>query len=143
MKNENILKIIENLNIKRNVSFKLSQNTRPEYFIEYFGLVSLDNNKNINLSISFKKNFPLTLPDIYIENISRYYAHTSVNGKICLFDTSSLIIKQDMADEILIECFDQAVRILNIDPSSLEYNDEICREFNSYWLSVATKKNFY
>lgn len=142
MNNENILKIIQNLNQKRTVNFTLCEVTKPEYSQEYSGLVTLANYETVSLNIAFCAHFPLSLPKIYVKDNTSFRAHVGSDGKICLFDSSSVLIKQNMADQILIDCFDRAIQILNINPGSKEYNDEVCREFDSYWFSVMAKKTY-
>ncbi len=139
---EKIADIINKLNLKRNVNFKLCDSTRPEYLCEYSGLVKLATNANIHLRISFSKHFPLSLPEIYVDDTSLFRAHVGSSGKLCLFDSSAILVKQNMEDQILIDCFDQAITILNIAPGSNKYNDEVCREFDSYWLAIRTKKTY-
>jgi hypothetical protein len=47
-----------------------------------------------------------------------------------------------LTGQLLIDCFDQAIRILNIRPGSSKYNSEVCREFDSYWRSVQNRKAY-
>jgi len=137
-----LLGIIQNLNIERNVSFAFNKNCEKQYQAKYTGLVSLSDNETLEISIAFTPHFPLTLPDILVKDNMLFRAHVGTNGKICLFDTSAILIKQDLPDQLVIDCFDQAIRILNIRPGSKTYNDEVCREFDSYWLSVRNKKAY-
>ena len=65
MNNENILKIIQNLNQKRTVNFTLCEVTKPEYSQEYSGLVTLANYETVSLNIAFCAHFPLSLPKIF------------------------------------------------------------------------------
>ena len=140
IKKDEIAGIIKNLNIQRNVNFTVNEKCGKKYLDEYTGTVLLSNSERIDLSISFSKHFPLTLPDIYVKDNKSFRAHVGSGGKICLFDSSAILIKQDMAEQLVIACFDQAIGILNIHPGSKLYNDEVCREFDSYWLSVRNKK---
>lgn len=137
-----IADIVNKLNQRRNVNFVLCDSDRSEHLCEYFGLIKLANSKNIRLRISFPRYFPLSLPEIYIDDTSSLRAHVGVSGKLCLFDSSSILVKQNMPEQILIDCFDQAMTILNITSGSERYNDEICREFNSYWVSISTKYTY-
>lgn len=137
---ENIANIIKKLNIKRNVNFELCNTTRLEYICEYSSLVVLETKENIYLRIAFSKYFPLSFPDIYVDDAFKFRAHVGSLGRLCLFDSSSILIKNNMEDQILIDCFDQAMTILNIVPGSKKYNDEVWREFNSYWLLIKNQK---
>ncbi|WP_283606665.1 ThiF family adenylyltransferase [Faecalispora anaeroviscerum] len=139
---EEIADIVNKLNLKRNVNFELCDSTRPKYLCEYSGLVKLATNENLHLRISFSEYFPLSLPEIYVDDTSIFRAHVGISGKLCLFDSSAILVKQNMEGQILIDCFDQAMTILNIVPGSKKYNDEVCREFDSYWMAVRTKKTY-
>lgn len=137
-----LLYIIQNLNRERCVDFTVSEGCDSKYLAEFTGAVLLDNNERVQLSIAFTANFPLSLPDIFIKENEAFRAHVGAEGKICLFDSSSILIRQELADQLVIDCFDQAIKILNIRPGSKVYNDEVCREFDSYWLSVRNKKAY-
>lgn len=139
---DEITRIIQNLNIQRNVNFVLNENCDKKCLAEYVGVVLLSNSERIDISIAFSPHFPLTLPEIYVKENKTFRAHVGNSGKICLFDSSAILIKQDMPNQLLIDCFDQAIRILNIHPGSKTYNDEVCREFDSYWLSIRDKKAY-
>lgn len=137
-----LLKIIQNLNKERCVNFTSSEDCDSKYMAEFKGTVMLSKNESVQLCIAFTVNFPLSLPDIFIKENEAFRAHVGAEGKICLFDSSSILIKQELADQLVIDCFDQAIKILNIRPGSKIYNDEVCREFDSYWLSVLNKKAY-
>ncbi len=139
---DGLLGIIQNLNIERNVSFTINENCDKQYLAEYTGLVMLSDSERLEISIAFTPYFPLMLPDIYVKDNVSFRAHVGTSGKICLFDSSAILIKQDLADQLVLDCFDQAIKILNIRPGSTTYNDEVCREFDSYWLSVRNKKAY-
>lgn len=139
---DKITQIIQNLNIQRYVNFVLNENCDKKYLAEYVGAVLLNNGERIDISIAFSPHFPLTLPDIYVMEHKTFRAHVGSDGKICIFDSSAILIKQNMTDQLVIDCFDQALRILNIHPGSKTYNDEVCREFDSYWFSIRDKKAY-
>ncbi|WKY46642.1 ThiF family adenylyltransferase [Eubacteriaceae bacterium ES3] len=139
MTNEDIVGIIDYLNIHRDVCFKQIENCNKKYIAEYSGNILLENCDKIEMIISFSTDFPLTLPDIFVADNNKFRAHVGTEGKICLFDSSAILIKQAMADQLVLDCFDQAVKILNIQPGSKTYNNEVCREFDSYWLSIRNK----
>jgi molybdopterin/thiamine biosynthesis adenylyltransferase len=139
MTKDDLTDIIKYLNIRRDVCFEQFDNCKKKYIAEYSGNILLGNSEKIELIISFSSDFPLTMPDIFVVDNNKFRAHVGTEGKICLFDSSALLIKQDMADQLVIDCFDQAVKILNIHPGSETYNKEVCREFDSYWLSIRDK----
>lgn len=139
---DEIARSIQNLNIQRHVNFVLNENCDKKYLAEYVGVVLLINSERIDISIAFSPHFPLTLPDIFVKRHTAFRAHVGGDGKICIFNSSSILIKKDMTDQLVIDCFDQAIRILNIHPGSKTYNDEVCREFDSYWFSIRDKKAY-
>ncbi|MCO5388555.1 MAG: ThiF family adenylyltransferase [Desulfosporosinus sp.] len=134
--------IIQNLNKERNVEFTICEDYDKKYLAEYMAMVLLNNNEEVQIAIAFAPHFPLSLPDIFVKDNVSFRAHVGSEGKLCLFDSSAILIKQELADQFVIDCFDQAVKILNIRPGSKVYNDEVCREFDSYWLSVMNKKAY-
>ena len=134
--------IIQNLNKERNVEFTICEDYDKKYLAEYMARVLLNNNEEVQIAIAFAPHFPLSLPDIFVKDNVSFRAHVGSEGKLCLFDSSAILIKQELADQFVIDCFDQAVKILNIRPGSKVYNDEVCREFDSYWLSVMNKKAY-
>ena len=134
--------IIQNLNKARNVEFTICEDCGKKYLAEYMARVLLNNNEEVQIAIAFAPHFPLSLPDIFVKDNVSFRAHVGSEGKLCLFDSSAILIKQELADQFVIDCFDQAVKILNIRPGSKVYNDEVCREFDSYWLSVMNKKAY-
>ncbi len=139
---DELLNIIKNLNRERCVDFTVLDDCDSKYLAKFTGSVLLDKNESVQLLISFTVHFPLSLPDIFVEGNEDFRAHVGIEGKICLFDSSSILIKQELADQIVIDCFDRAIKILNIRPGSKVYNDEVCREFESYWLSIGNKKAY-
>lgn len=136
---DDVIGVINNLNIHRDVCFEQIENCNKKYIAEYSGNILLENCDKIEMIISFSTDFPLTLPDIFLVDNNKFRAHVGTEGKICLFDSSAILIKQDMAAQLVIDCFDQAVKILNIQPGSKTYNKEVCREFNSYWRSIRNR----
>lgn len=70
------------------------------------------------------------------------YIANNADGKMCLFDSSAILIRQELADQFVIDCFDQTVKILNIRLGSKVYNDEVCREFDSYWEKIENSPLF-
>lgn len=119
---------IEHLNQDRNVSFTPIQETTGEFY----GKVSIGT-ESLELRISFNNHFPMEFPSFYLENNNRFYPHVDKEGKLCLFEESSLLIKSDDPYIILLSAFDRAVEILSILPESEKYKAEILKEFNSYW----------
>ena len=132
IKTELLQEIINKLNIERQVSFEML----PEQPLVFQGTVTLREEK-IRLKIDFSNHFPLEFPIFNIEDAQRFYPHVSMSGNICLFDEASLLIKTDLPDQMLLNAFDRAVTILNIDPLGDEYRIEVAREFNAYWAGVS------
>ena len=124
--------IIELLNKKRDVSFAKKEIPRAGYLLEYY-------DELLEISICFPKYFPIMLPDFYVTRLDEVRPHIESNGKICLFDTSSILINEECLEELLIECYDQAKVILAINSESRLYESEVLREAGAYWLEVSSK----
>ncbi len=137
--------IINILNIRREVCFtrKESSHEDEEYMAAFFGSVFLKDGSRVELIIAFSKHFPLCFPDFFVKNNDEFRVHVEANGKICLYDKSSVLIKKDLKEQFLLDCYDQAIDILNILPGTDEYNSEIHREFCAYWLKVAMSRMVY
>ena len=119
---------IEQLNRDRNVSFT----SVPETTGEFHGKVSIGT-ENLELRISFNNHFPMEFPFFYLENSNRFYVHVDQGNKLCLFESTSLLINSDDPYLILLNAFDRAVEILSIKPGSKQYASAILKEFNAYW----------
>lgn len=139
---QTLICLIKFLNTERNVKFVLNEHCKEEYIAEFTGDVLINSDDNVKISIAFSQHFPLTLPDFYVRDDINFRAHVGSKGKLCLFDSSSILIKKELPEQVIIDCYDQAVEILKIQPGSKTYNDEVCREFDSYWLSVMNKKTY-
>jgi len=124
-----IAKIIENVNKQRGLLFKPIPSCSVKYEAEYSGEID-----NFGIfKIGFTKHFPLQIPDIYHEDAKEDFLHTDSLGKLCLVNTSSILIDVDNPSQLVIDCIDRAIEIVNIHPDSNEYQDELQREFFSYW----------
>ncbi|WP_295095629.1 ThiF family adenylyltransferase [Ruminococcus sp.] len=121
-------KYIEQLNRDRNVSFT----SVPEATGEFHGKVSIGTER-LELRISFNNHFPMEFPAFYLDNCNRFYPHVDKCNKLCLFESSSLLINTVDPYIILLDAFDRAVEILSIKPGSSQYASEILKEFNAYW----------
>ena len=124
--------LVENLNFKRNVSFTKKESVRTGYIAEFA-------DETFGMTVCFTKHFPLNLPDFFVPVIDEVRPHIERNGRICLFDASSVLIDENNINELLIECYDQAVSVLQIDSNTDLYRTEILREADSYWLQVSKK----
>ena len=65
--------------------------------------------------------------------------HIESNGKICLFDSSSILLNDQYLNELIVECYDQAIDVLGIEEGTAAFDTEILREADAYWLQKATK----
>lgn len=119
---------IEQLNRDRNVCFI----PVPETTGEYIGKVTIGT-ECLELRISFNNHFPMEFPAFYLDNSNRFYPHVDKCNKLCLFESSSLLINSVDPYIILLDAFDRAVEILSIKPGSSQYASEILKEFNAYW----------
>lgn len=116
------------LNEERNVNFK----TLPEEPGVFQGVVQLDTGA-FSLVIDAANGFPEKFPIIRVKKSERFHPHVSPDGKICLFDDAALLIRGDLPEQVMIDAYDRAVNILEIQPNSPEYRMEVAREFNAYW----------
>lgn len=135
--------LVVNLNTQRGVNFSKKESSQYESVATFFDNVKISDGSTIDLIITFDRHFPLRLPTFYVYNDNLFRAHVESDGKICLYDKSSILIKRDMPDQLLLDCYDQAIKILNILPGTDEYNQEIFREFNAYWLEVGKQRWVY
>jgi hypothetical protein len=121
---------IDNLNRERNVSF--SQTTENVYS----GEVAVGGER-VWLSIDLGRGFPRTFPTISVVDSKRFVPHTS-SGKLCLFDEASVMVKKDVPDQLLLDSYDRAIEILEMDPATQK--EEVFREFFSYWENKSKNK---
>lgn len=129
--NENeIYEIIVQLNKEKGVEFVVDEADKRKYVGKVYA-----QGYESDLEISFAKNFPLSLPEIRVVSPQKRFAHMSSEGKLCLLDRSSLLINNNFPERILIECFERACNILEMDMKSDEYSKELLREFDSYWFA--------
>lgn len=120
---------ITKLNQTRNASFEYILDEKGEStYLEVY----MDSSKG--MKICFSKDFPLCLPDIFVNKTDEIRPHIEANGKICLFDIDSVLIDTNLPDQLLIECYDKAVSILNMKSNSKKYYSELLREADSYWV---------
>lgn len=119
---------ISALNEKRNVNFE----TLPEEPRVFQCVVKL-NTGVFSLVIDAANGFPEKFPIIRVKEPERFHPHVSPDGKICLFDDTSLLIRSDLPEQVMLNAYDRAVNILEIQANSPEYRLEVAREFNAYW----------
>ena len=115
---------IDNLNRERGVLF-----SQTEVNI-YTGEVAAGEEK-VWLSIDLGQGFPKTFPIISILDGKRFIPHSSSGGKLCLFDESSVMVKPDSPEQLLLDSYDRAIEILKMDPETQK--EEVFREFFAYW----------
>lgn len=124
--------LVKNLNHVRAVSFEKEEKPREGYVEEYV-------DKKSGLSICFTRHFPLNIPDFFVKPAVQPRPHVESNGKICLFDSSSILLNDQRLNELIVECYDQAIGVLEIEEGSAAFDTEILREADAYWLQKATK----
>lgn len=132
-------RLVTYLNGYRGVKFSPVENSCHKNEFTFCGNVIIKDGSRIELILAFNKHFPLSFPLFYVNDNSIFRVHVESDGKICLFDKSSVLIKPEMPEQFLVDCFDQAVKILNILPGTEEYNKEIFREFNAYWMKAGCR----
>ena len=119
--------LIKALNEERNVAF-ISKD-----YSSFAAPILLAAGRSVEMIISFPDTFPLTPPLFLIPNLDEFREHVDPKGKICLFDKTSVLFDVEHPEQILIDCFDQAVDILNTPVQSKTFLREMTREFNAYW----------
>lgn len=121
---------IDNLNQERRVSFvKTTENI-------YSGEIAV-NGERVQLNIDLGQGFPNTFPIISVVNSKRFVPHTS-SGKLCLFDETSVMIKKEVPNQLLLDSYDRAIEILEMDPATQK--KEVFREFSAYWENTSKSK---
>ena len=122
---------IKKLNDLRNVSF-----VQVSKYI-YEGIVPF-NGRSIKMQLDFSTGFPEHFPYVILPEHKGFRPHISSDGKMCLFDEDNIIIQSNMPDQLVIDAFDRAIEILNMD--SQTQNAEAYREFQVYWASKSKCK---
>lgn len=129
---------IEELNKKRNVHFAKEKDCQRSFV----SAVEFGENQFCEMRISFSEYYPSKIPDIFVVNPKERYMHMDSKGKLCLFDNSSILINENLPEQLLLDCFDKAVEIITTDTNSQTYVEEVMREFESYWCAVAKAKMY-
>ena len=124
-----LLSIITEYNARTGCDFAEVSSENDKYLTTFRGLVDSVG----MLRLAFSQFFPVELPDIFVESPSSDLLHIDKDGKLCLFARSSLLVDVRNPVEIITECVDRAIEILSLRLGSLEYWEELRREFMSYW----------
>ena len=123
---------IKKLNESRNVNFvQISEDV-------YEGIVSIENDTAIRMWFDFSTGFPNRFPSVILPDHSGFRPHVSSDGKVCLFDEDSIMVRADMPDQLVIDSFDRALEILRMDLKTQSF--ETYREFQVYWASKSKSK---
>ena len=117
-------KAINNLNRERAVFFSQTETN------VYTGVVAVGEEK-VRIRIDLGQGFPKVFPTISVVDGKRFVPHSSSRGKLCLFDESSVMIKPDSSEQLLLDSYDRAIEILEMDPKTQK--EEVFREFFAYW----------
>ena len=139
---DEISKAIEYLNSVRNAHFTECE-TKMHYVKTFTDTVSLSNGSTATLTISFKEAYTISFPDFHVVGQTDTCLHCDSNGKLCLFNKDSVLIKPNMLPQLVTDCFDRVTEILLFSPLSANYRREYMREFDSYWINVAKIENIY
>ena len=115
---------IDNLNRERGVLFSQTEENI------YIGEVTVGEEK-VQISIDLGQGFPKAFPTIRVVDGKRFMPHSSSGGKLCLFDESSVMIKLNSPEQLLLDSYDRAIEILGMDPETQK--EEVFREFFAYW----------
>lgn len=123
---------IDELNRSRSVNFEALPNNHG-----VFQGSIIVSEYNYTITIDCNNGFPDKFPIFRLVNPNRFFPHIDRDGVICLFDDSSLIIRNDLPSQMMIDAFDRAISILSLNPASEEYKREVAREFSAYWINEA------
>ena len=96
----------------------------------YEGFVVVGNER-FKLSIDLGKGFPNDFPIIQVLESKKFHPHATFEGPLCLLNKEEVIVKEGMENELLLDSYDRAIEILDMDPQ--EQKKEILREFSVYW----------
>ena len=124
-----LLSVITEYNARTGCDFTEVSSENDKYFATFRGLVD---SVGI-LRLAFSQFFPVELPDIFVESPSSDLLHIDKDGKLCLFARSSVLVDVRNPVEIITECVDRAIEIVLLRPGTIEYREELRREFMSYW----------
>lgn len=115
---------INYLNQERGVSFS------PVSEALYISDISI-NGEKFRVSIDLGKGFPRDFPIVYVVDSKRFLPYASSDGKLCLFDEASVLVKSNMPEQVLLDSYDRAVEILGMNLATQK--EEVFREFFAYW----------
>lgn len=125
-------KVIRDVNTKHGLSFQPSSHP-TEDGNSYIACFSGNYLSYGEISIAFEASFPYALPDIFIKNTSKPHVHVTPGGKICLTDESALLLDINSPEQLVVDCLDRVAQILSILPGTDDYQEELKKEFLSYW----------
>ena len=87
---------IEQLNKSLDVNF-----VRVSDYI--YECVVLVNGKPIRMQLDFSAGFPNSFPSVIIPDYRGFHPHFSSKGVLCLFDEENIIVRSNMADQLIID----------------------------------------
>jgi molybdopterin/thiamine biosynthesis adenylyltransferase len=92
--------------------------------------------KSTELLVGLPEEFPLVLPYIYLSPKERFWVgnipHLGANNFICLFDETSIFINQENPYEVIKQCLNKAIEILETGLKE-KNKDDLPDEFIAYW----------
>jgi len=121
--------IIETLNANEDVCFCKVEIFSSRYISVYEGTIG----SKWVIKIAFPPYFPVQLPDIYVNSAPVGTLHIGSDGKLCLFNKSSILLDTANPVGIVSECISTALDILSLCPGTQEYLSELKKEFSAYW----------
>ena len=120
--------VMEEVNKQKGLSFQPIESESP-----YIAMYSGEYLSYGRLKIGFLSSFPYSLPAIFITGQKSRRLHVDDKGKICLIHESSLLLDVNRPEQIIIDAFELAERVLSLTPEMPEYRVELRKEFLSYW----------
>lgn len=98
-------------------------------------------NKKITLRIEISDRFPSEIPKVFVhryENSLDFFSHVENDGKICYFSTDNIVFDTTKPEQLFIECLNQVLKVIETWETQ-EMNNELRREFLSYWGYLCSK----
>ena len=131
--------VIARFNEQEGVCFSALASDASTYVATFGGVIE----SKWSIRIAFSPHFPARLPDVFVDTPPKETLHIDKDGKLCLFNQSSLLLDTANPVGIISDCVQQAVKILSLQPRTQEYQVELQREFLSYWQKDAAMHIYF
>lgn len=102
---------------------------------EILGDYSASNGQSLELRIVFPKNFPISLPKIYINNwdtLRIFIPHVETNGLVCYTTSNNILYDSTDTEKILLASVLKAIETIE-DGIQKKNNEDFRKEFIAFW----------